>query len=156
MLICTFVAGDPKAQPRPRMAYGKGGVRVYSNSAGVGRWKSALERNFRQSAPVQPYTGPLCLELTFYRLGPMSVLHKKKTVPLDKAVVYDESVPDVDNLAKPVMDSLKNAGVIHDDAQVVSLTVRKFKCMHPAYARAGVYVSLCGATGGDTPMPGML
>jgi len=151
-----FVAGEPKAQPRPRISQDRGGVQVFSNHSGVGRWKANLEAHFRPEAPERPYEGAVKLELVFYRLGPARVLNKKHPVDVACAVEYDTAVPDVDNLAKPVLDALKNAGVIHDDSQVVTLTVHKLKCMHPSYARSGVYVTLSPLPGCPSPVPGVL
>lgn len=155
-MITMFVAGEPKAQPRPRISQGRAGIQVFSNHSGVGRWKATLEAHFRPEAPVHPYEGAVKLELVFYRLGPARVLNRKHPVDIACAVEYDTSVPDVDNLAKPVLDALKNAGVIHDDSQVVSLSVHKLKCMHPSYAQSGVYVNLSPLPGCPAPVPGVL
>lgn len=151
-----FVAGVPRAQPRPRLIQTRYGVRAFSNHSGVSRWKTLLEAHFRPEAPERPYEGAVKLDLVFYRLGPAAILNRKRPVDVSCAVEYDTSVPDADNLAKPVLDALKNAGVIHDDSQVVSLTIHKLKCMHPSYARAGVYVTLSPLPGCPAAVPGVL
>jgi len=51
---------------------------------------------------------------------PQRLLRKKD--PLQR--IYHGSKPDIDNVAKSVLDSLVMAGVIRDDKQVVELFVR--------------------------------
>lgn len=65
----------------------------------------------------QSIKGPVSMEVWFTRPKPSG---SPKT-----RVTYPDKKPDVDKLARSVMDSLKIAGVIEDDARVVELYARK-------------------------------
>jgi len=45
---------------------------------------------------------------------------------------------DLDNLAKPVLDSMKRIGIIHDDSHIFHLTIEKF----PTIGEEGIYVKM--------------
>ena len=72
-------------------------------------------------------SGPLMVSLTFRRTRPKS---NKAAWPMVK--------PDIDNLAKQVIDALMDSGVIYDDGQVCELHCAKVW----AEAEAGVKVAV--------------
>ena len=63
--------------------------------------------------------GPVEVTIEFYLRRPKSA-PKKVTMPFRK--------PDIDKLVRSTFDSLVTAGVIEDDARVVSLAARKHFC----------------------------
>ena len=131
-----FVAITPKAQPRARArAVGAGKhayARVYPVKSGE-EYKATVATLAAQHRPPAPVTGPVSLGLTFW-------LPRPKSHPAWKseAGTAHTSKPDIDNLAKAIMDALKQGGYYRDDSQVVAETLFK------TYARGhppGVEVS---------------
>lgn len=66
----------------------------------------------------EPLRGPLAVRLVF-------ALPRPASAPKTRRVWPSGRVGDVDKLARSVLDSLTDAGVWHDDAQVVDLQVVK-------------------------------
>jgi len=109
------VLGDPKAQPRPR-ATTRGGkfARVYNPSTATAWKKLLVAASNADRLGDKPFAGSVNLRLTF-------VLRR----PKKPKQVHAIGKPDVDNLAKAVMDALSTAGWWNDDAQVTMLVVTK-------------------------------
>ena len=124
--LIFFVEGDPVPKGRGRIM-----------SSGAKRWnvtpaKTRLyEAAVRETAEIAvdgygPYEGPLYAKLTFYLPRPKTAT---RMWPFVK--------PDLDNLAKSVLDGL-NGVVLHDDAQVCCMDLAK----HYAVDRVGVQVEI--------------
>lgn len=108
-MIQFWVAGAPKAQPRPRMTR-KG--HVY-NPSSANEWKERIMWRARESGVRKPLIGPVKVTLSFVLSG------KKDGAP-------HITKPDADNLEKALLDSLTAVGAWHDDAQVFDLhTVKR-------------------------------
>ena len=127
--IHVFVPGDPKGQPRPRAFYRKGrGVRVYDAGTAEG-WKSQvavsmLSYDASEHVSRVPTADPVRLELRFVLSRPKS--HYDKAGIVRKRMSRSHtSKPDVDNLAKAVMDAIQQVHVWVDDSQVTELLVTK-------------------------------
>ena len=127
--VQVYIPGTPRPQPRPRFARG----RVISTADPLARrWTNACEFYARQTIMnlggdklIPHYLGAkgeaLRAELTF--LFPTQRRNKER---------YGQphlKVPDVDNLAKLVLDAFVRKGLIQgDDARVSELIVRKSWC----------------------------
>lgn len=127
MKIAFFASGVPAGQPRQRSFYKPGlGVRCYDPGTAEG-WKSEVAAAARGHLPASPLKGEIRVEISFslprpkahYRTGANSELLRPG------APGAHVSKPDLDNLAKAVMDCLTRLGVWEDDSQVVSLWVTK-------------------------------
>ena len=87
-----------------------GQISTNSNKQNVQIWKQKLEESF--SILSAPLSGrKLSVEMKFW---------------LDKSRLNKISKNDVDNLVKPVLDSMKRVFIIEDDAFVYQLKVTKF------------------------------
>lgn len=64
------------------------------------------------------------IEITFYFTAPKKLTEKNSRVAFGQYAKTTK--PDVDNLAKPVLDALTNSGIIHDDCIVYRLTLSKY------------------------------
>lgn len=109
------VLGDPKAQPRPR-ATTRGGkfARVYNPSTATA-WKRLIVAQSKQAGlSDHPFGSGVHLRLLF-------LLQRPKKPKQLQAI----GKPDVDNLAKAVMDALSAANWWVDDSQVTTLVVTK-------------------------------
>ena len=131
--LIFFVEGDPVPKGRGRIM-----------SSGARRWnvtpaktriyeaavsEQALDAMMAKTSTERdlgPYDGPLYARLTFYLPRPKTAT---RMWPFVK--------PDLDNLAKAVLDGL-NGVVFHDDAQVCCMDLAK----HYALDRVGVQVEI--------------
>ena len=132
MSTLTFqVTGEPKGQPRPRaFARKMGAVHVarFYDSDVADAWKGAVQIALLEMAKQTRWEltlGPVSVSLNFAMPRPKSHFRAKGLKP--SAPVHHVGKPDVDNLAKLILDQLTRSGnVWRDDSQVVSLTVHKF------------------------------
>jgi crossover junction endodeoxyribonuclease RusA len=119
--LAFTVAGLPAPQGSKRHL-GKG-ILVESSKA-VKPWREAVKYaaldaiDLRESAasPWQPFDGPLLVTAVFWLPRPKSA-PKKRWAPDRK--------PDVDKLLRGCLDAITDAGVWHDDAQVVRINASK-------------------------------
>ena len=82
--------------------------------------KLAIGLYFRKAMGNHPpLTGPVFLNLCFYFQPPKNF---KPKCTLD---FYNKNKPDVDNLEKFILDTLKDAGVLKDDCIIVKVTKEK-------------------------------
>ena len=109
----TFqVPGEPIPKARPR--FNSRSRQVWTpkrTELAELRVEQAARRAYR---PIGLMTGPLRVDLAF-------VLPR----PIGQAGSYSTSVPDLDNLAKLVLDGLNTADVWRDDCQVAELQAVK-------------------------------
>ena len=132
MSTLTFqVTGEPKGQPRPRaFARKMGAIHVarFYDSDVADEWKSAVQIALLEMATQTRWEltlGPVSVSLTFAMPRPKSHFGAKGLKASAPAAHVGK--PDVDNLAKLILDQLTRSGnVWRDDSQVVSLTVHKF------------------------------
>ena len=129
MRTITFdVEGNPKGQPRPR-AFSRGGhARVYDPGTAEG-WKSCIALAARPHLPSTPIAGAVSVDLAFWFARPKGHTGKKGLKP--SAPPDHTQKPDLDNLAKAVLDCLTEIGMWVDDAQIVGLTLRKVWLSEP-------------------------
>lgn len=120
--ITFFVPGSPEPQPRVR-AYVRGRhARVY-DPGNADNWKRTVAIYAKPNRLKEPLLGPIEMELEFFLQRPKSHFGSKGLKA--SAPLWPTSRPDVDNLAKAVMDALKDTVLYRDDAQIVSLLVQK-------------------------------
>lgn len=119
-----FVTGEPKAQPRVK-AYIRGSRAGVYTPGSANDWKERIRLEaLKPSNAKLDQAGPYDVFLTFFMPRPKGHFNSKGVVK-DSAPMFPTSKPDVDNLAKAVMDVLKDTGVLAEDAHVVSLLVTK-------------------------------
>lgn len=132
-MIAFRVYGTPVSQGSMRaVPTARGGVAVFhEHEATLEAWRAAIvveAARFRRRAIK---AGPVAVTATFYLARPKTVKREHPTVP-----------PDVDKLARGLLDALQLAKLITSDAQVVDLTVRKRYSDHLAIRRPGVMVEI--------------
>jgi len=119
------VKGLPKGQPRPRAFARKVGdkvmVRAYDAGTADG-WKSVVVAAGQTQRPQEPLTGLISVAISFWLPRPKRLMRKKDPM----RALYAPVKPDIDNLAKAVLDALTMDGWWLDDAQVVQLTLEKW------------------------------
>ena len=107
--ISLTVHGTPEPQARPR--YGSG--HFFSPKT---VWWHKVQFAARLNRPKPALEGPVHLILSFYMPRP-------KSAP--QSIVWHRTRPDIDNLAKAVMDAMTTAGWWLDDGQVAVLEASK-------------------------------
>ena len=117
--IAFSVRGDPAPQGSKKGWVVKGRVVMSESSKKLKPWR-ALVADCLSAAMVagnlQAIEGPVSVALTFRRRKPKSYPKLKPTWPI--------TAPDVDKLARAVLDALSGIA-IRDDAQVVRLLAEK-------------------------------
>jgi Holliday junction resolvase RusA-like endonuclease len=128
------VTGEPKGQPRPRaFARKMGAVHVarFYDSDVADTWKGAVMLAIIEAAKFRKWEmtlDPVLVTINFAMPRPKS--HIGANGLKASAPKHHVGKPDVDNLAKLVLDRITKSGrVWRDDSQVVTLIVHKFWAM---------------------------
>ena len=119
MALTFSVPGDPVPQPRPRVSTRGGFARAYvPKGHAVHAYRQAIAAAARQ-AGLTPTGEPLNVVIDAVFARPKSHLRKAGVKPDAPRLPR----PDVDNIAKAVLDSLQE--VMGDDTHVSRLVVEK-------------------------------
>lgn len=115
---------QPKGSTRAFMRPGMRFPVVTSDNPKVKAWQKVIGLGATQArgAGVKPATGPVWLELSFYLARPQRLARKATPAHVTR--------PDVDKLARAVLDAMKGICYL-DDGQVGKVVMEK------AYAEAG-------------------
>jgi len=115
--MIIVVRGIPAPQGSKRHV-GRG--RMIEMSKAVGPWREAVraqtQLRMEKSGYPPPLGGPLSVGISFYMPRP-------KSTP--RRVVWPAKRPDIDKLARAVLDGLTEGGAWLDDGQVVRLQAAK-------------------------------
>lgn len=155
MVIEFFVDGVPKAQPRTQSyammkngkpVLAKGGrpiiITYTPDSANV--WKGCVKQYARGHAPKKPLEDVICVKLRFQMPRPKNHYGTGRNAGVLKAgsPTFHTSTPDVDNLAKAVLDVLTEMKFWGDDSQIAICRISK------VYAsNSGVFVRVSDEIG---------
>lgn len=111
---------EPVPKGRPRVTMTNSGVRTYTPERTMIAEEEVRAHLYKYRDKAFPEYVPVKLSLTFYR-------RKSKWKPKNKTQ-YDKILPvrkpDIDNLAKMVLDAM-NGLLFVDDAQITTLILRK-------------------------------
>lgn len=135
--ILFEIPGEPVAQGRPRAGKSFAGNTVLYDPLKSRNFKQYVSMIAAQHAPEELITGPIHLNLDFYRPTPKKYQTKPKQQLIEAGKLLPTTKPDIDNLAKSVKDGLTKI-IWQDDSQVVSMNIRKFYSMTP---RVVVHIS---------------
>lgn len=119
-LLQVFVPGRPAPQGSKRFLGRSGGKGItVESSKAVAPWRADVRDAAlaKLGNEVSPADGALSVHLEFVMPRPTST-PKRSTPPAIKR-------PDLDKLARAVLDALGSAGVWRDDSQVVELAAQK-------------------------------
>lgn len=121
-LVEFFVTGNPKGQPRPRAFARAGKARVYDPGTAEG-WKGQIALAARRYRPPKPIDVAVGVQLQFMLPRPRA--HFGKSGLKTSAPEFPLGKPDLDNLAKAVLDALVLIGFLRDDRLVRRLSLSK-------------------------------
>lgn len=140
-MIRFFAAGTPAPQGSKRIVPTGAGARlIEANDPKKKAWRSevgdaitAWKEARPEVAAACPLDGSLILDVIFYFHRPASISAKKRPWPSVK--------PDVDKLARSIMDVAKINGLIADDCRVVKLVASKVYRSDGGRTGADVYIA---------------
>ena len=124
-MIHFKIEGRGVPQGRPRAVRMGAGVRMYDppKSKAYKQMVSAKVRSYMKINGIQTITEPLAVHLNFYFTPPKSYSKKRIRAIEAKEELFTKK-PDLDNLAKSILDSCNNL-LFKDDSQIVGLTIGK-------------------------------
>jgi Holliday junction resolvase RusA-like endonuclease len=123
MQVCFTVEGEPKGKGRPRFRRTKNFVQTYTDAKTKSyeqQIKDAATRAMGESGPLET---PLSVFL-YVRFSVPKSYSKQRTKDCLSGKEKHTKKPDVDNVAKQILDSMNNV-VYKDDVQVIFLNVKK-------------------------------
>ena len=116
-IFWCYVKGTPRPQGSSRAFIVGNRAVITSASKYLGGWRKQMTAEIQQAmraSTQQQFEGPLCVALEFFL--DQSPTNKKRR-PSQK--------PDLDKLARAVLDACTDAGLWKDDSQVVIMTAEK-------------------------------
>ena len=114
------VPEEPKAKARPRVT--RSGIAFTPKNTVM--YENLVRTSFQQSYPDHvPLNCEIQAIITAYFSIPKSVSNKKREL-MSFGLISPTKKPDIDNIAKAILDSL-NGIAYKDDSQIVSLLISK-------------------------------
>ena len=129
MTISFLVDGDVMGMPRPRSTVVNGHVKVYETKKST-EHKAYIRMAYKLAIGKLTPPLPQPKDGTGYRVRillsrmPPKSFSKKKTARALDGLIQPTTKPDLDNVAKTVLDAL-NGVAWRDDSEITSLTVMK-------------------------------
>ena len=143
------VSGRPAPQGSKRHV---GNGRMVEMSKAVGPWREAVRAEtqlemWTQGRAGSPLEGPVAVRLRFWLTRPASHYGtgRNKAVVKPSAPRRPAGRPDVDKLARAVLDGLTMGGAFADDSQVVELQASKWYVADGDAAGCVITVEVPGA-----------
>lgn len=125
-VVTISVAGTPAPQGSKRHV---GGGRMIEMSKALPPWREAVRAEAQRAMEGRPVLeGPLMVEIHFRLPRPKGHYGARGLRP--SAPPLPDKKPDIDKLARAVLDGCKTGGVYGDDSQVVHLVARKVYADH--------------------------
>ena len=129
-MITIEVRGLPAPQGSKRHV--GHGIMVESSKA-VGPWREAVRAETYKAVSDGGFQGPVHVDITLYLTRPRGHYGTGRNAERlrDSAPTWPSGRPDVDKLARAVLDGLTAGGAWRDDAQVAVLIARKIYGWQP-------------------------
>lgn len=125
-----IVPGPPKGKARARTVRTRGGQAFSYTPEGTVLYENLIKTSFFQECREAFHDGePLEVHIYAFYGIPKSV-SKKKRQEMISGILWPTKKPDIDNIAKCILDAL-NGVAFHDDTQVVSLHMEKHYAEQP-------------------------
>jgi Holliday junction resolvase RusA-like endonuclease len=122
LAIYFVVQGQPHGKGRPRASTRGGFVRLYTDLVTRNYEELVAKQSKAAMGEIEVLTTPVAVRINAYYYVPISWTKKKRKQALEGEIVPGK--PDLDNIAKSILDGIQNT-VITDDRNVVKLTVEK-------------------------------
>jgi Holliday junction resolvase RusA-like endonuclease len=113
------ISGAPVAKARPFGYRAKSGKTIFFTPTKTKNFEH-LVRERAEKEIKKPMQGPVSIEIVFFLPRPQRLMWKKRPMP----VVPAPKKPDIDNLAKTILDGLRGVAFI-DDNQITIMHLYK-------------------------------
>ncbi|AWZ48357.1 RusA family crossover junction endodeoxyribonuclease [Clostridiaceae bacterium 14S0207] len=123
-MIAIVIPGDPKGKQRPRL--GKGYTYTPKQTVNYENW---VKMCYLEQAQNLMLEGEIKAEIIAYYSIPKSTSKKKRQAMMNEEIRPTKK-PDLDNIAKIILDSL-NTIAYKDDSQIIELQVKKYYSDYP-------------------------
>lgn len=124
-MVKFTVPGEPKGKARARTVRGRGGKTFSYTPEGTVLYENLIKTCYLQDAGVMIFNDGQPLKVTILAFYPVPKSYsKKKKQQMLKDELFPTKKPDIDNIAKCVLDAL-NKVAYRDDTQVVELRMEK-------------------------------
>lgn len=147
-MISFTIHGDPKGQPRAKVALRGKFAHAYTPAGPHVAWSEQVVVEAQRHRPETPTERPVCVRLVFHLPRPKA--HYNKAGLRADAPKLCSKKPDVDNLAKLILDRMTACGFWVDDSQVAQLVVEKWYAEDGKQPRCDVSVIDSGVVLHDT------
>ena len=117
------IMGPPIGKGRPRYSARGGHVRAYTPKK-TAQWEAVAASTLAASWNRPPLSCPMSVGILALFPRPQRMVWKRKAMEREPYI----QKPDVDNVAKAVLDSMEKAGVMRDDKSVWSLDLIALYC----------------------------
>ena len=121
-MVQIVIDGEPKGKGRPRMSTKTGRAYTPKDTASYENWVKLCYQE--QARGIYLEDKPLRARMDCYYMIPKSDSKKKQREKLE-GKIRPTKKPDLDNIAKIILDSL-NSIAYKDDSQVVELEINKY------------------------------
>jgi crossover junction endodeoxyribonuclease RusA len=120
-VLIADVYGVPATQGSTRAFVVKGRAVTTSANTRLKPWREAVRSTLVEAAGEawEPFTGPVCVTVTFKMPKPVSAPKRRRTWPIGARS------GDLDKLARAILDAATDAGIWRDDSQVTVLVASK-------------------------------
>ena len=127
--VSFHVYGQPVAQGSKRVIRGN---LIEMADARLRSWRQDVAAVASEQMTDRPWQGPVMVTISFYMVRPKAHFGTGKNAEKLKpqAPAYPATHPDIDKLARSVLDALTGI-CFHDDRQVVALALGKFYAESP-------------------------
>lgn len=123
MSVSFSVPGVPHGKGRPRFARRGSFVNAYTDAKTASYENLVKVLAMQAMGDKEPIPDPVHVYINISICPPASWSNKKRDLAL-RSDIYPTGKPDIDNVAKGILDAM-NGVVYLDDKQVVSLQVKK-------------------------------
>lgn len=128
-VLAFSMAGSPRGQGRPRTTVRGGFATIYKDPKSR-KYETSVQVLAKQAmAGHPPLSGPLSVSLRFRMPIPKSA-SKAARAAMASGEWAHTGKPDLDNMAKAILDGMKGA-VFGDDSQIVRSFLTKIYAEHP-------------------------
>lgn len=114
---------EPRPKERPRASVIGGHARIYTPKT-TETYENNIRKAWVQQNGEEPLTGPVVVRIHFGMPIPKSVSKKNRIQMLGRKI-RPVTKPDIDNLAKSILDAI-NGVAYKDDNQIVTLMAKKY------------------------------
>lgn len=134
-MVEFIIPGDPRGKARPRVVRTRDGRSMAFTPDKTIAYEELIRQRFRQQWEREdlpfPDKTPVCVKITAGFGIPKST-SKKARLAMLAGQIGPTKKPDMDNIAKIVLDAL-NGFAWHDDVQVLDLHISKFYTDHEPF-----------------------